>query len=399
MSYTIYHANGTPVPVPDAIIDTEYYNPAGGDLASGLGIQFIGDKAINYGAAIAQNFLQMTENFSSANVPNDTTSLQGQLWFNRQSSTAGDLYVRTKDNTAGGILNWNKLIVADTSGNVNVGGTVNATSFTGDGSALTGINIGVSSIVAGANITISPSGGTGAVTISAANEIVVGVSTFNTRAGAVMLTSSDVTSALGFTPATSGSGVLTFNTRTGAVILTSLDVTTALGFTPASAASVVTSVGVASAGSTISVTGSPITSSGSINIDLPTTGVTAGAYTSANISVDAYGRVTSASSNSTGSLGVGQSWNIMIINGTGAGGRWSGVAYYNSTPLPIFVSVSTAASTDVDIVATVAGNTIAHSDCGNKTGSVATLSFIVPPGDTQYTVTSSVGLSYWSELR
>jgi len=53
-----------------------------------------------------------------------------------------------------------------------------------------------------------------------------GVSSFNTRTGAVSLTSGDVTSALGYTPLTS------FNTRTGAVSLTSGDVTGALGFTP-----------------------------------------------------------------------------------------------------------------------------------------------------------------------
>jgi hypothetical protein len=94
------------------------------------------------------------------------------------------------------------------------------------------------------------------------------VSSFNTRTGAITLTSSDVTTALGFTPIsgvsteiiqdaaaslfTSGThtgisvsypdtnnainltntGVLSFNTRTGSVTLTSGDVTTALGFTP-----------------------------------------------------------------------------------------------------------------------------------------------------------------------
>lgn len=59
-----------------------------------------------------------------------------------------------------------------------------------------------------------------------------GVSSFNTRTGAVVLLSADVTTALGFTPAVAGSGVTSFNTRTGAVTLTSGDVTTALGFTP-----------------------------------------------------------------------------------------------------------------------------------------------------------------------
>ena len=98
---------------------------------------------------------------------------------------------------------------------------------------------------------------------------VSGVSSFNTRTGAVTLTSGDVTTALGFTPAglvspafTSiptaptasvgtntaqlatcafvianagggSSGVSSFNTRTGAVTLSSSDVTGALTYTPA----------------------------------------------------------------------------------------------------------------------------------------------------------------------
>ena len=95
-----------------------------------------------------------------------------------------------------------------------------------------------------------------------------GVSSFNTRTGAVTLSSSDVTTALGYTPLSSGSteiiqdaaaslftagthtgisvsypdtnnainlintGVLSFNNRTGSVSLISSDVTTALGYTP-----------------------------------------------------------------------------------------------------------------------------------------------------------------------
>jgi hypothetical protein len=102
-----------------------------------------------------------------------------------------------------------------------------------------------------------------------------GVSSFNLRDGDVTLTSSDVTTALGFTPpntfspsftgvptaptaatptsttqvastafvknaiaaAATGDTVTSFNTRTGAVSLTSGDVTTALTYTPANTAS------------------------------------------------------------------------------------------------------------------------------------------------------------------
>jgi hypothetical protein len=55
---------------------------------------------------------------------------------------------------------------------------------------------------------------------------VAGVSSFNSRTGAVTLTGTDVTNALTFSP------VQSFNSRTGVVTLTSADVTGALTYTP-----------------------------------------------------------------------------------------------------------------------------------------------------------------------
>lgn len=67
------------------------------------------------------------------------------------------------------------------------------------------------------------------------------VISFNTRTGVVTLLSSDIITALGYTPANAAASVASFNTRTGAVTLLSADVISALGFTPANAAAVVTS--------------------------------------------------------------------------------------------------------------------------------------------------------------
>lgn len=61
--------------------------------------------------------------------------------------------------------------------------------------------------------------------------VATGVASFNTRGGDVVLTQSDVVSALGYAPM--ASAVTGFNTRTGSVTLTGSDVTTALSFTPA----------------------------------------------------------------------------------------------------------------------------------------------------------------------
>jgi hypothetical protein len=124
MAYLIYKSDGSTVTIPDNAIDTAYFNAAGGggfgpgnvpQAGHGLGTQLVGRNTTDYGSAIAQNFLQLQQNFSSSAIPSDLTSLQGQLWFNQTSTTTGLLYVRVTTNTSGGLANWQKVVTVSSS--------------------------------------------------------------------------------------------------------------------------------------------------------------------------------------------------------------------------------------------------------------------------------------------
>ena len=100
----------------------------------------------------------------------------------------------------------------------------------------------------------------------------------------------------------------------------------------------VTSVDVSGTPTRITSSGGPITSSGNITLDLATTGVTAGSYNNANISVDVYGRVVSVSDGVTGTGGgASNSWiypnnNIGLGNGvlsSGPGATYSLTGFNN----------------------------------------------------------------------
>ena len=145
MPYSLYFPTGSTSPT--VSVPDGNIDTSFYDSGNKTGIQIPGQNAINFGTAINQNLVQMTSNFAGSVVPADIIALQGQLWFNVSN---GSMYVRTgATGTTGGIANWTQLALSSST-----------------------------------------------------------VSSFNTRTGAVTLTSGDITTALGYTPG-SGTGTVT----------------------------------------------------------------------------------------------------------------------------------------------------------------------------------------------
>lgn len=188
----------------------------------------------------------------------------------------------------------------------NTGISVDANNTTG---VLTLTNSGVTELIAGTGVVLNQANGN--VTISAVGSTVV-------KAGYFVAGKEYVIRTLGTTDFTAVGAA----TNTVGVVFTATspgDGTGTAYYLPAGGGTL-SSVGLNPAStSRLTVTGSPLVTDGAMSIDLAASGVTAGVYSNPTLTVDSYGRVTTATNGSTSgtvtSVGLTAGFGIQINGG------------------------------------------------------------------------------------